>query len=117
MDHIVTTIEFQISLLLFVSRAGYLLASRIGQPAAVSIILVGLIVGPSALPLITYPDFISGIAHLWAVVLLFVIGLEFNVKDLANLKYFVIGAAGVVIPFAAGYWIYRIFGVETPGSL
>jgi Kef-type K+ transport system membrane component KefB len=117
MDHIVTTIEFQMSLLLFVSLAGYLLASRIGQPAVVGIILVGLIVGPSALGLIDYTDFISGIAHLGAVVLLFVVGLEFNIKDLANLKYFVIGAAGVVIPFAAGYWICRMFGLETPASL
>jgi Kef-type K+ transport system membrane component KefB len=117
MDHIVTTIEFQMSLLLFVSLAGYLLASRIGQPAVVGIILVGLIVGPSVLGLIDYTDFISGIAHLGAVVLLFVIGLEFNIRDLANLKYFVIGTAGVVIPFFAGYWVCRIFGLDTPASL
>jgi Kef-type K+ transport system membrane component KefB len=117
MGHIVTTIEFQMSLLLFVSLAGYLLASRIGQPAVVGIILVGLIVGPSVLGLISYTDFISGIAHLGAVVLLFVIGLEFNIRDLANLKYFVIGAAGVVIPFFAGYWVCRIFGLDTPASL
>ena len=38
MDHIATGIEFQMSLLLFVSLAGCLLASRIGQPAVVGII-------------------------------------------------------------------------------
>ena len=59
MDHIATNIEFQMSLLLFVSLAGYLLASRIGQPAVVGIILVGLVVGPSVLNWITYTDFIS----------------------------------------------------------
>jgi Kef-type K+ transport system membrane component KefB len=117
MEHLVTTIEFQMSLLLFVSLAGYLLASRIGQPAVVGIILVGLLIGPSVLGLITYTDFISSIARLGAVVLLFVIGLEFNIKDLANLKYFVIGATGVVIPFAAGYWVCRMFGLESSASL
>jgi len=45
-EHLATTIEFQMSLLLFVSLTGYLLASRIGQPAVVGIILVGLVVDP-----------------------------------------------------------------------
>lgn len=117
MEHLATTIEFQMSLLLFVSLAGYLLASRIGQPAVVGIILVGLAVGPSALALITYTDFIRSIAHLGAVVLLFVIGLEFNIKDLTNLKYFVIGTAGVVVPLAGGYWVCRIFALESSTSL
>ncbi len=117
MEHIALTIEFQMSLLLFVSLAGYLLASRIGQPAVVGIILVGLVVGPSALALITYTDFIRSIAHLGAVVLLFVVGLEFNLKDLTNPKYFVIGAAGVVFPFAGGYWVCRAFDLEPSASL
>ena len=117
MEHLATTIEFQMSLLLFVSLTGYLLASRIGQPAVVGIILVGLAVGPSALGLITYTDFIKSIAHLGAVVLLFVIGLEFNIKDLTNLKYFVIGTAGVLVPFAGGYWVCRAFDLELSASL
>jgi len=117
MEHIATSIEFQMSLLLFVSLAGYLLASRIGQPAVVGIILLGLLVGPSVLSLITYTDFISSIAHLGAAVLLFVIGLEFNIKDLTNIKYWVIGGAGVVVPFAGGYWISRVFDLEFQSSL
>jgi Kef-type K+ transport system membrane component KefB len=116
-EHLATTIEFQMSLLLFVSLTGYLLASRIGQPAVVGIILVGLVVGPSALGLITYTDFIRSIAHLGAVVLLFVIGLEFNIKDLTNLKYFVIGTAGVLVPLAGGYWVCRSFDLDLSASL
>jgi Kef-type K+ transport system membrane component KefB len=117
MDHIATSIEFQMSLLLFVSLAGYLLASRIGQPAVVGIILVGLLVGPSALNLITYTDFIRSIAHLGAAILLFVVGLEFSIKDLSHPKYLVIGALGVIIPFATGYWICRVFHLDTNASL
>jgi Kef-type K+ transport system membrane component KefB len=109
MEHFATSIELQMSLLLFVSLAGYLLASRIGQPAVVGIILLGLLVGPSVLNLITYTDFIKSIAHLGAIVLLFVIGLEFSITDLTNLKYCVIGGAGVLVPFAGGYWVSRAF--------
>jgi Kef-type K+ transport system membrane component KefB len=117
MDHIATSIEFQMSLLLFVSLAGYLLASRIGQPAVVGIILVGLLVGPSALNFITYTDFIRSIAHLGAAILLFVVGLEFSIKDLSHPKYLVIGTLGVIVPFAGGYWICRIFELEVNAAL
>jgi Kef-type K+ transport system membrane component KefB len=117
MEHLTTSIEFQMSLLLFVSLAGYLLASRIGQPAVVGIILLGLLVGPSVLSLITYTDFIRSIAHLGAIVLLFVIGLEFNVKDLTDVKYWVIGGTGVLIPFVGGYWTCKAFDLEFHSSL
>jgi len=40
---IVTSIEFQMSLLLFVALAGYLPASRINQSAVIGEILVGVI--------------------------------------------------------------------------
>jgi len=44
---LVSTIEFQMSLLLFVALAGYLIASRINQSAVIGEILVGIIIGPS----------------------------------------------------------------------
>lgn len=57
------SIEFQMSLLLFVALAGYVLAARIAQPAVVGEILVGLIIGPSVLGWITYTDFVASIVH------------------------------------------------------
>ena len=98
----ILTIEFQMSLLLFVALAGYLLASRINQSAVIGEILVGLLVGPSILGLITYTDFVSSIAHLGAVILLFVIGFEFNIRDIFNVKYSIIAAFGVIIPWFGG---------------
>ena len=46
---ILASVEFQMSLLLFVALAGYLIAYRINQSAVVGIILAGIIVGPSLL--------------------------------------------------------------------
>ncbi|MFH1915688.1 MAG: cation:proton antiporter [Nanoarchaeota archaeon] len=103
-------VVFQMTLLLFVALAGYLIALRINQSAVVGIILVGIIVGPSLLGLITYTDFVANIAELGAVVLLFVVGLEFKLQDIAKGKYFVIGACGVIIPWLGGYGIAKLFG-------
>ncbi|MEN6342860.1 MAG: cation:proton antiporter [Methanospirillum sp.] len=97
------SIEFQMSLLLFVALAGYLVASRINQSAVVGEILVGILVGPSVLGLITYTDFVRSLAQLGAVFLLFTIGFEFCLRDLTNPRYFVIAVVGVVVPWIGGY--------------
>ena len=107
------TIEFQMSLLLFVALAGYLLASRIAQPAVVGEILVGLIIGPSVLGWITYTDFVSSVAHLGAIILLFVTGLEFKLHEIASPKYAVIALFGVLLPWAGGFLSAELFGFES----
>ena len=69
MSEILHLIEFQMTLLLFIALAGYLLASRVNQSAVIGEIVVGLLVGPSVLGLITYTGFVSGIARLGAIFL------------------------------------------------
>ncbi|MGD8934334.1 MAG: cation:proton antiporter [Gammaproteobacteria bacterium] len=112
MHDLTSSIEFQMSLLLFVSLAGYLISSRIGQPAVVGQILVGLGIGPSVLGWVTYTDFVSSIAHLGAVILLFVVGLEFKLKDISSFKYLVIGLLGVIVPWAGGYLVATAYEFE-----
>jgi len=109
--------EFQMSLLLFVALGGYLIASRINQSAVIGLILVGLLVGPSALGLITYTDFVRGLAQLGAVILLFVIGLEFDVKEILSLRNGVIAGVGVIIPWIGGYGISILFGFNTASAI
>jgi Kef-type K+ transport system membrane component KefB len=117
MDSLFTSPEFQMSLLLFVALGGYLIASRINQSAVIGLILVGLVVGPSFLGLITYTDFIRSLAHLGAVVLLFVIGLEFNLKDILSVRNGVIAMVGVIIPWIGGYWLSLLFGYGMPSAI
>ena len=112
LEELTSTIEFQMSLLLFVALAGYLLASKINQSAVIGEILVGLLIGPSLLGWITYTDFVKSIAHLGAVILLFVIGLEFKLKDIFNLKYLIIALVGVIVPWIGGFYIAKLFGYE-----
>ena len=113
MDSLFTSPEFQMSLLLFVALAGYLVASRINQSAVIGLILVGLVVGPSVLGLITYTDFVRSIAHLGAVILLFVIGFEFNMKDIVQPRNFAIASVGVIVPWIGGWWLSLLFGFDS----
>ena len=117
MESLFATPEFQMSLLLFVALGGYLLASRINQSAVIGLILVGLLVGPSVLGLLTYTDFVQGLAHLGAVILLFVIGFEFNVREILSARNGVIAGVGVIIPWIGGYWLSLAFGYDTASAI
>lgn len=111
------SIELQMSLLLAVALAGHLLSGLVRQPAVVGQILAGLIVGPSVLGWITYTTFVANIAHLGAIVLLFVVGLEFRARELATVRPFIIAIAGIIVPWVAGYAIARGFGFENDRAL
>jgi Kef-type K+ transport system membrane component KefB len=111
-EGILASTDFQMSLLLFVALAGYMIAHRINQSAVVGIILAGILVGPSLLGLVTYTDFVSSLAHLGAVVLLFTIGLEFSIKEIAKVRYLVIALCGVVIPVLGGFFTAELFGFD-----
>ncbi|MDP2743930.1 MAG: cation:proton antiporter [Dehalococcoidia bacterium] len=105
------------SLLMFVALGGYLIAYRINQSAVVGIILVGIMVGPSLFGLITYTDFVSSLAHLGAVVLLFTIGLEFQITQIAKIKYFLIAMAGIIVPWLGGFYLASAFGFDFKAAL
>jgi len=102
---------------MFVALAGYLIAYRINQSAVVGIILAGIIVGPSVFGLVTYTDFVQTLAHLGAVVLLFTIGLEFNIKDIIKVNYLVIALFGVIIPALGGYFLANVFGYDFKAAI
>jgi Na+:H+ antiporter len=116
-EEIASTLEFQMSLLLFTALAGYLIASKINQSAIVGEILVGIVIGPSLLGLITYTEFVRSFAQLGAIVLLFVIGLEFKIKEIFNLKYGIIALIGVIVPWVSGFFLASYFGYNFASSV
>jgi Kef-type K+ transport system membrane component KefB len=80
-------------------------------------ILLGLVVGPSFLGLITYTDFVASLATMGAIILLFVIGFEFNFRDVLNPRYLVIALFGVILPWIGGYATALLFGFPGPEAV
>jgi Kef-type K+ transport system membrane component KefB len=115
-ESILTSTAFQMSLLMFVALAGYLVAYRINQSAVVGIILCGIIIGPSLLKWITYTD-VKTLAYLGAVVLLFTIGLEFNIRDIWKVRYVIIALVGVIVPAFSGFFLASAFDFDFKASV
>lgn len=63
-----------------------LLFQRIKLPPVIGLIVTGLLIGPSGLGLVENDDTISHAAEIGVVMLLFTIGLEFSLDELAKLR-------------------------------
>ncbi len=113
----VMNVEFQLALLLLVAVGGYLFAAWVHQSAVVGEIILGLIVGPSVLGLITYTDIVSALAQMGAIIILFVIGFGFHFRDILKGRYLIIGICGVILPWFAGFLTADLLGYSPEGSL
>jgi len=88
-----------------------LLARKLRAPQVVGEIIAGLLIGPSLLGLVNLTDFISQMAEIGVILLMFSAGLETNLKDLIKTgpKALAIACAGVFIPLIGGTILYTLF--------
>lgn len=95
------------------------LAKKIKAPEVAGEIVAGLLIGPSVLGIVGTNDFLLQMAELGVMLLMFLAGLETNLKDLLKTGpiAFLIACAGVFIPLAGGYVLYSVFyGFSPIGS-
>jgi Kef-type K+ transport system membrane component KefB len=91
------------------------LAERVGQPAVLGELVAGILLGPSVLGLVPLSDAIFVLAEIGVVLLLFEVGLETNLEDLVRVgaPALAVALAGMLLPFAGGYFVTRALGYET----
>lgn len=95
-----------------------ILARKLKAPQVVGEIVAGLIIGPSVLGLVNQSDIIIQMAEIGVVLLIFLAGLETNLKDLLKTGpiALVIACAGVFVPLAGGYLLYSAFYGFSPAA-
>ena len=83
-------------------------ATRVGIPAVVGELLVGIIIGPGVLSIVKSSDIISTFSEIGVIILMFLAGLE---SDLGLLKKYarpalIVAGIGVVFPvvIVGGVW-------------
>ena len=97
-------------ILIFAKICG-LIAGKLKAPQVVGEIIAGLLIGPSVLGLVEQTDFISGMAEIGVVLLMFFAGLQTSLKDLMRTgwKAFLIAGSGVLVPLVGGYFLYCLY--------
>ena len=104
---------------LLAAKVGDEIFKRLGQPALVGEILAGVIVGPSVLGLVGPGEALEVFAELGVVFLLFWVGLETRLSELAEVgrPAVLVGVLGVILPFGGGYGLGVALGEGTATSV
>jgi Kef-type K+ transport system membrane component KefB len=96
------------------------LAERIGQPAVLGEMIGGIVIGVSGLHLVdAHSPIIHLLAELGVLLLLFLIGLETDLKRLLSVgpAATAVAVVGVVLPFAGGYGVGAWLNYPTTVSI
>jgi Kef-type K+ transport system membrane component KefB len=117
-------IIISLSILLFTAKIFAEIFQRIKQPVVLGELLAGILVGPYALgglplfngqPLVVLDETVKHIGELAAIVILFIAGLEITPREFlkGGIASFTVGALGVIVPFAVGFIILSIYGLDS----
>jgi Kef-type K+ transport system membrane component KefB len=118
LDELFSKVWFELTFLLVVSLFAGFLFARFGQPRVLGYIVVGVVIGPSVLNIIRssgtgvspLPESVQMLALLGAIVLLFMIGLECDLKQVYGKRSIAIAFGGVIIPWLGGYLLALAMG-------
>lgn len=112
-----------LAIIIIASKAGGGLAKKLGQPAVFGELLVGLILGPTALNLLHLPIFTPGnepylglmvkqIAEIGVIWLMFLAGLETDLREMTRvgLASFNGALGGVLLPLVFGTGAAMLYG-------
>lgn len=110
-------IFMELSAMLVFAIIGAIISRKVKQPISVGIIILGIILGPSFLGLAKYDNTIAVIANLGSIVLLFVAGLNSNIKEVYTKKNFYVALFGALMPLIGGFLVSKLFGYDIYTSI
>ncbi len=108
-------IAADITIILVAALLGGFVARRLGQPLILGYIVAGVIVGPyTAGPRVSDVHDIELLAEIGVALLLFALGVEFNLRKLARVKWVAFFGTGLqlLLTMALGFLLGRLLGWE-----
>lgn len=108
-----------LAIILLSAKVCGMIARKLKAPQVVGQILAGLIIGPCFLGFVQQSEFITQMAEVGVILVMFSAGLETDLGDLVKTgpKAFLIACAGVFVPFVLGALLYfGFYGFEGVGS-
>lgn len=94
-----------IALILMTTKAFGIVAKRFKMPQVVGAIIAGVVFGPAGLNVLHSTEFLSNLAELGVIVIMFSAGLETDLVELKRVgkSGFLVALLGVLVPLGGGY--------------
>ena len=116
-----------LTIIIFAAKAAGYLSVRLGQPAVLGELLIGLLLGPTGIDLVHLSIFtsehlgetIAELAELGVIFLMFIAGLEINIGQLkqSGKVSAAAGVMGVILPILLGWGSALLFGFDSKAGL
>lgn len=102
----------QIVLVLFAVKLAGHISVILGQPSVLGKIIVGILLGPAVLGWVHHSEVIEVFSEIGVLLLMFLAGLEANLKELNNnmKAALLVAVGGVIFPILMSYWLAQLFG-------
>lgn len=113
------TVLLDLALIMMSAKLMGLLARKVKAPMVVGEIIAGLIIGPCLLGAVQPSDFLSQMAEIGVILIMFSAGLETNLQELkkSGFQAFIIACVGVFVPMAGGTLLYLgVYGFDGFGT-
>ncbi|MBU4351715.1 MAG: cation:proton antiporter [Nanoarchaeota archaeon] len=114
LDNISSSLLFQVSILLILATVFAYFAKLVRQPLIPAYIITGLVLGPAVLGLVNDNELIRTMSEIGIVFLLFIVGLEMNLRKLKEVGFVTViaGTIQVILTFILGYSIATLFNFD-----
>ncbi len=96
----------QLAIILVAAKIAGSISVRLGQPSVLGKLLIGIVLGPSVLGLVTETEALAAFSQIGVILLMFIAGLETDLdefKRTGKASTFV-GFGGIIVPLVVGYF-------------
>lgn len=106
---------FELAIILFASKIAGDLSVKLGQPSVLGKLLVGIILGPAMLGIISETKTLEELSQIGVILLMFIAGLETDVDEFkrSGKASALVGMSGIIVPFFVGYIAGIIMDMST----
>lgn len=96
----------QLAIILVTAKIAGSISVRLGQPAVLGQLLIGIVLGPSALGLINETETLAEFSQIGVILLMFIAGLETDIDEFkrSGKASTYVGFGGIIVPLVLGYF-------------
>ncbi|MCM3117788.1 cation:proton antiporter [Neobacillus sp. MER 74] len=109
----------ELAIILFASKIAGDISVKLGQPSVLGKLLIGVIIGPAVLGLISETKTIADLSQIGVILLMFIAGLETDIHEFRRTwkASTFVGISGIIVPLLAGYLTGILLNMSTIEAL
>ncbi|MEH7377999.1 cation:proton antiporter [Neobacillus drentensis] len=96
---------FELAIILFASKIAGDICVKLGQPSVLGKLLIGVILGPAVLGLVSDTKTLEDLSQIGVILLMFIAGMETDLNEFKRTwkASTFVGISGIIVPLVSGY--------------